>query len=115
MCVPSGFGGRERDGFDVNTNCIFTQGVLAVIILVALGQEMKRLWLDSGMTWVFPSGAYHCPIRGKDRFQIVGAEALRGWLQAGSITSMFVLLIPERSNAGARGAGVDTQFGCRLW
>lgn len=57
MCVPSGFGGRERDEFDVNTNYIFTQGVLAVVILVALGQEMKKLRLDPGMSWFFPSGA----------------------------------------------------------
>ena len=97
MFVPSGFGGRERDGLDVNTNCIFTQGVLAVIILVALGQEMKRLWLDSGMTWFFLSGAYHCPIRGKDRFQIVGAEALR----AGSKLAPFPLCVCSSSQKGA--------------
>ena len=57
MCVPSGFGGTERDEFDVNKNYIFTQGVLAIVILVALGQEMKKLRLDPGMSWFFPSGA----------------------------------------------------------
>lgn len=47
----------ERDEFDVNTNYIFTQSVLAVVILVALGQEMKKLRLDPGMSLFFPSGA----------------------------------------------------------
>ena len=97
MCVPSGFGGRERDEFDVKTNCIFTQGVLTVVILVALGQEMKKLWLDPGMSWFFPSGAYHCPTRSKNRFQIVGAEALR----AGSKLVPFPLCLRSSSQKGA--------------
>lgn len=63
LYVSNAFGGRA--GFYTDKSRVFPYAVLAAIILVWVGLEIKRLELEPGVRQDFPSA--HChphPIRG---------------------------------------------------